>query len=557
MSKSTTETARFDELILTYYRAWFRYHPEAAVDAGVPGYAHLLTPCGDEEKGALVCLNDELRVELENIDIEALDADRRVDYDILVGAAQLENQYLLDIESLHPDPNRWLPVNAIYQLTIRAVPNFDDAMASRLAAIPAHLSAAQMRLSAKARYVPVLWTHAAVSEARGGAEFVRQLATHPKIASSAKRELITTQIEKAAAALARYAEFLDSVVAPEAKGTFACGTEYFNHLLRHRHFLDVDADTLHAFGQRLLENTQRELEAACEDVFGHRDVARAIRKIQSRHPSADKLLATYTDTMRAAREFVAECGLVTLPATQRLEVIDTPAFLRHQIPFAAYCEPAPNDAEQVGYYYVTPPVDAEQLSEHDEIGLMHTCVHEAFPGHHLHFVTVNGHAAARSLPRLLNASATCYEGWALYCEQLMHEEGFLDRPESRILLLRDRLWRALRICIDVELHTRGLTLEAAADRMVAVLGFPRTQAIADITWYTQSPTVPLGYATGWALINALRDGVRSAEPKMSLQSFHDRLLSAGAIAAPLGMQRAFGAQRWNEARATVFGEPGK
>jgi len=553
VSKSTTDAARFDELVRTYYQAWFRFHPEAAVDAGVPGYAHLLTPCGDEEKGALVCLNDELRVELEDIDARVLDADRRVDYEVLAGAVQLENQYLLDIEAMHPDPQRWLPVNAIYQLTIRQVENFDDAMAARLAAIPGHLSAAQMRLSARARYIPPLWVSAAAQSARGGVEFMRALAAHPKIAASAKREMVTAHLEKAVLALGHYADFLEGGVAAEAKGAFACGPEYFSHLLRQRHFIDVSADALHAFGQRLFDETQRELEAACEEVFGHRDVARAMRSIQSKHPAAGELLSVYTATLQAARAFIAERGLVTLPATERVEVIDTPVFLRHQIPFAAYCEPTPHDPAQIGYYYVTPPVDTEQLAEHDTVGLMHTCVHEAYPGHHLHFVTTNGHAAARSLPRLLNPSATCYEGWALYCEQLMQEEGFLSHPQSRITLLRDRLWRALRICLDVELHTRGLTLDAAADRLVAALGFPRSQAIADVTWYTHAPTVPLGYATGWALINALRERVRAAEPEMSLKAFHDRLLSTGAIALPLAIQRAFGEKMWHEVKQAVFG----
>jgi uncharacterized protein (DUF885 family) len=545
-----TDTAQsFDELVKTYYRTWFRYHPEAAVDAGVPGYAHLLSPCGDEEKGALVCLNDELRVELEDIEVDALDADRRVDFEILCGATQLENQQLLDVEPLHPDPGRWLPVDAIYQLTIRRVDNFDDAMEARLAAIPAHLSAAQLRMSAKARHVPSLWAKSATSAARGGMEFLRGLATHPQIAASGKRASILSNLERAAAALGRYAEFIDGVVVPSAKGSFACGAERFNQLLRHRHFLDVDADVLHAFGQRLFDETRRELEAACEAAYGHRDSARAVHEIQAANPAKGDLLSVYTETMNAAREFVKAKGLVTVPAPEQLKVIDTPVFLRHQIPFAAYCDPSPNDPEQVGYYYVTPPADDEQRAEHDAIGLGHTSVHEAYPGHHLHFVTVNRNPISRALPRLMNSSATCYEGWALYCEQLMQEQNFLARPESRIFLLRDRLWRALRICIDVELHTRNLTLDAAADRMVQALGFPRAHAIADITWYTQSPTVPMGYATGWALINSLRK--RAAGN--SLQAFHDRLLSAGAIALPLGIRRSFGDDTWAAVKQDVLG----
>lgn len=549
MNDTAAQNSNFDQLVERYYRSWFRYHPEAAVDAGVPGYAHLLSPCGDEEKGALVCLNDELRVELDEIDANGLDADRRVDYDILCGAAQLENQQLLDVEPLHPDPGRWLPIDAIYQLTIRRVDNFDEAMESRLAAIPAHLSTAQLRLSAKARHVPALWARSATTAARGGTEFLRSLATHPQIVASAKRDSILAHIERAAAALGRYAEFIDGVVTPAAKGSFACGPERFDQLLRRRHFLDVDADALHAFGQRLFDQTKNELEAACQEAFGHRDSAKAVRDIQAANPARGDLLAIYTERMKAAREFVVTQKLVTVPAPERLDVIDTPVFLRHQIPFAAYCEPAPNDPEQVGYYYVTPPADDEQRNEHDAIGLAHTCVHEAYPGHHLHFVSVNRNPIARTLPRLLNASATCYEGWALYCEQLMQEKNFLSHPESRILLLRDRLWRALRICIDVELHTRGLTLDGAADRMVAALGFPRAHAIADVTWYTQSPTVPLGYATGWALINSLR---RQVAGEASLQSFHDRLLSSGAIALPLGIRRAFGDATWQAVKSDVF-----
>ncbi len=552
-SQPVPEATRFDELVAAYYRAWFRYHPEQAVEAGVPGYAHLLTARGEEERGALICLNDELRVELEEINADALDPDRRMEYHILSGASEIENRHIIDIDPLHPDPQRWLPINAIYQLTIRHVENFDEAMAGRLATIPGHLSAAQMRLSTRAGRIPSLWVHAAAVSARAGVDFVRGLATHPKIVNSAKCEILTAHLEKAAVALAHFADFLEGGVAGEAKGSFACGREYFEHLLRQRHFLDVDADALHAFGERLIERTRQELESACEEVYGHRDIARALGTIQSRHPDAQQLRAVYTDTIRAARKFIAEHALVTLPATEHIEVVETPVFLRHQIPFAAYCDPAPNDPAQHGYYYLTPPADAAALAEHDEIGLMHTCVHEAYPGHHLHFVTVNGSASARTLPRLLNASATSYEGWALYCEQLMQEQGFLNRPESRILLLRDRLWRALRVCIDVELHTRELTLEAAADRLVSVLGFPRAQAIADVTWYTQSPTVPLGYATGWALINALRAKVRAAEPNVSLRSFHDRLLSAGAIALPLAIQRVFGEPVWRDVRRAVFG----
>jgi len=228
--------------------------------------------------------------------------------------------------------------------------------------------------------------------------------------------------------------------------------------------------------------------------------------------------------------------------------------LRHEIPFAAYLEPASNDARQQGLYYVTLPESDTEMGEHNAITLRHTCVHEAWPGHHLQFVTANLCAKSSTLPRLLNPSATLYEGWALYCEQLMQEQGFLDAPESRFILLKDRLWRALRIMLDVELHTRGLNLELASERMQLWLGFSPQQAMADLEWYTRMPTVPMSYATGWALINATRSRLQLSESNFNLRDFHDQLLSMGSVPVSRVIPRVFSELLWKSVRQEVFAD---
>ncbi len=555
MSRAPAAHSKFHELIRAYYHVWFRYHPEAAVDAGVPGYAHLLTPYGEERKGALVYLHDELRMSLEELDRTGLTDDQKIDFDVLYGAVLLENQYLLEIEPKAPDPGKLLPVYAIYQLTIRPVEDFEAALLARLNAIPVHLTGAQDHLRPQAKRIPPLWLESAATAALRGADFLQALPTQPLVAAfaaSAKGDRLDAAINKAGRALIEYAQFLQRDIAPQAEGEFACGQSYFHNMLRYRHFLDIEISELYAFGEQLFAETERELKDVCKKLYGHVDLARATREIQADHPDQDKLLATYRQQMQAAREFVSEHDLVTLPKQERLDVVETPIFLQHQIPFAAYSDPAPNDAEQQGYYYVTPPADEEQLAEHNNAGLMHTCVHEAWPGHHLQFVTANLNETSRTLPRLLNASATLYEGWALYCEQLMHEQGFLSRPEQRFILLKDRLWRALRVMIDVEIHTRDAGVDQAADRMAVHLGFPKEQALADLKWYTQAPTTPMGYATGWALINALRDRLRLQDPKIDLKSFHDRVLSTGSIALPLAIKRAFSERMWSSVKTAVF-----
>ena len=236
----------FDDIVDTYYHTWFRYHPEAAVDAGVEGYAHLLTPGGAARRGALVCLNDELRVGLEELDVGELDPERALDLKLLQGAIQVENQGLLDIEPRQPHPGQWLPVNALYQLTIRPVAGFEAVLRVRLEAVPAHLHAAQEDLRPQAARIPLPWLQSAVTESRQGAGFVRALPQHPKLAGIAGLE---QPLERVAQALVDYAVFLENELAPQAAGGFACGRPRFETLLQQRHFLDVGVDALYAFGQ--------------------------------------------------------------------------------------------------------------------------------------------------------------------------------------------------------------------------------------------------------------------------------------------------------------------
>ncbi len=184
--------------------------------------------------------------------------------------------------------------------------------------------------------------------------------------------------------------------------------------------------------------------------------------------------------------------------------------------------------------------DDDLLREHNYVGLENTSVHESYPGHHLQFSIANCTPAASTLPRLMNESSVFYEGWALYCEQLMQEQGFLKSKEHRFVMLKDRLWRALRIIIDVKTQTGQMTYDEAADLMVRELHFPREQACGDLNWYSQSPSVPMGYALGWSIINRLRGQEQNRlGSKFSLCEFHDKLLSAGSISLPLVEKRHF------------------
>ena len=543
--------AAFDTLVADYYKAWFRFHPETAVDLGMPGYAGLLRPYGDDELGAQAAIHEKLLAELEGLDLDALDPDRRLDARLLAGQAQIEHHDLLERDWRRRDPVRFLPINALYQLTVLPVADFASAFNARLVQIPAYLRGARAHLRDMPELVPIGWLESAMASVAEGVGYLHGLRQHPRVLQAFGRSSqFHESFEQAVHAVEDFGHFLEDEIGPHASGDFACGREQFERILRMRHGLDIDADRLHAFGVRLFEQTQRELQSVTRELRADGDAEALWEQICQEHVEPAQLLGEYRAQMAAARTFLVERDLVSLPTTEHLEVVETPTFLRHQIPFAAYRSPPVNDPEQHGYYYVTPPTDAAALAEHNTPGLMHTCVHEAWPGHHLQFVTANLNPQACSLPRLVNSSATLYEGWALYCEQLMQEQGFLLRPEQRFILLRDRLWRALRVQLDVELQTRSLSIAAAADRMQSALGFPRAQALADLAWYTRAPAVPMGYATGWALLTEARS--RLVPEQMPLKDFHDRLLAVGSVGLPWVLTRAFGRELYPAVESAVF-----
>jgi uncharacterized protein (DUF885 family) len=531
----------FSDFCASYFNRYFEFHPTDAIYYGVGGYDHLLNDYSDETYNAEKAFVEESLKRLRQIAPIDLGEDEAIDYALLEGKLTIQTYEHAKEDYRLKWPDTYSPVDAIYILTVRATNDLAGNLLSRLHRTPALIRQAVDNLSRKEANPPKLWTEMAIEGAKGGVSFLDTLPSHPKVQS----EVIDTTalgiaIETAKSALNDYAAFLERDLLQRSNGVYAVGLEHFNLLLKKKHFLDHDAQSLLALGEALFLTTKQELEALANELAPGHGIEAAARRIQEQHPTRDEILPAYKNAMEAAREFVREKKLVSLPPKEMLHVVHTPEFRRHEIPFAAYLSPSPKDPDQVGYYYVTPVTDDDLLREHNWVGLENTSVHESYPGHHLQFSVANSIPAASTLPRLMNESSVFYEGWALYCEQLMQEQGFLKSKEHRFVMLKDRLWRALRIIIDVKTQTGRMSYDEAADLMVRELHFPREQACGDLNWYSQSPAVPLGYALGWSIINRLREQEQARlGDKFSLREFHDKLLSAGSISLPLVERRQF------------------
>jgi uncharacterized protein (DUF885 family) len=120
------------------------------------------------------------------------------------------------------------------------------------------------------------------------------------------------------------------------------------------------------------------------------------------------------------------------------------------------------------------------------------------------------------------------EGWALYCEELMEEAGFYDTPGLKLWRLKNAMWRAVRLMVDVDLHCRGRGLDEAARPLVELGGLEPNTARGEALRYTTSPTQPSSYVLGRDRIVALRTAAEQ-RPDFDLARFHDWLLGYSSI----------------------------
>ena len=156
-----------------------------------------------------------------------------------------------------------------------------------------------------------------------------------------------------------------------------------------------------------------------------------------------------------------------------------------------------------------------------------TVVHEAYPGHHLQ-LSVAGRIASKA--RRYFVTPLLIEGWAFYCEELMAEQSYYQDPRSRVVQLKDQLWRACRVVIDVGLHTRGMSVAEAAGMHAEIARLEAPNARAEVLRYTRSPTQPMSYAVGKEAILDLRETFRKRRGSaFNLKRFHDEFLSYGSI----------------------------
>ena len=325
-----------------------------------------------------------------------------------------------------------------------------------------------------------------------------------------------------------------------SESSFAVGAAAMQRRVRDELGLDYTLGQVESLALGEVRRVHALLEEACKR-FGHsRGPYKALADARSKWVPPRPLLELYmAETERIANSF-RRAKAVSFPLDEELRVKPVPEFLRSLIPTAAYSQPGAFEKRQRGVFWVndlslTKTTKAEKLAEQQQhFGLPLTCAHEAYPGHHLQFVSANRHP--RKWRRLF-AHAVFYEGWTLWCEQMMVDLRIDSSPWMKVQQLHDALWRCHRILVDLRLQTRRYSYDQAVRHLQRHLGFTRARAEADVNWYTASPAVPMSYWLGRLENERLRQRLVMGRG-WPLQKFNDFLLSFGTI--PQGWIEKYG-----------------
>jgi uncharacterized protein (DUF885 family) len=337
-------------------------------------------------------------------------------------------------------------------------------------------------------------------------------------------------LASARSAITRYAKTVGAhPLSPE--GSFAVGAQILQRRVRDQLGLDSTLAEIESLALGEVARVGALLETACKKFGKRRHADEIIAEARAAWNPGEDLLGLYRgETARVADGFKA-AKAVSFPVGDELQIRPVPDFMRHLYPTAAYSSPGAFEKRQRGIFWVndlsvTKTTAAEKLAERQQhFGVSLTSAHEAYPGHHLQFVTANRHARRW---RRLFAHAVFYEGWTLWCEQMMVDLEIDRSPWLRIQQLHDALWRCHRILVDLRLQTGRYSYDQAARHLQKNLGFTKARSEAEINWYSSSPSVPMSYWLG-RLENA-RLHRRLVEGRgWSLQKFNDWLLSFGTI----------------------------
>ena len=548
VAKANPKDDEFQKIANDYVEGYLASHPEDATELGDHRFDAELT---DYSPDTLVRLLERARQFRETLkkfdDFSQLTGANQVDVRILRDNIDNEIFELEELKEADWDPlvyNQSL-ANSLYLLVARAFDSPEKRIRNlrkRMEAIPTVIAQAQKNL----QHPPRVYTETAIEQTQGAISLVREgLAPLLEQAPQMKKEVAPLQ-EKTARALEDYKKWLHDGLLPRSDGDFRIGPDKFRKKLRFALASDLSMEEIMRRAQADLKQAQTAIyETALplyKKYFPNADKAAlddkkkvttaVLDKLAEKRPDDNTIVGYAQKIVGEATDFVKKHDLVTVPE-KPLDVIVMPEFKRGT--GIAYCDsPGPLERNGKTFFAVEPtPKDwskerkASFFREYNNCMVRDLTVHEAMPGHYLQLAHANQFQAP-TLVRAIFRSGTFIEGWAVYCEQMMAEQGY-GGPEVKMEQLKMRLRVICNAILDQSIHAGNMSEKEAMDLMENE-GFQQEgEAVAKWKRARLTSAQLSTYFVGVSEQLDLRDRAKAkASGSFDLKKYHDSALAFGS-----------------------------
>jgi uncharacterized protein (DUF885 family) len=556
LSSSASHTAEEEDQKLTaffknYLEERFRRWPLDATRLGDHRFDHLLDDLSPKARAAWTERLRQLLTELpRQIAYDRLTRSGQIDFEIL----RQELTYgLWRAENLHPfedDPrtyNDYLSDSVYLLLTQSTLPHATNVhnCAARMAALPRVVAAAQESL----REPPRVFVETAIRQNRGAIAFYEHRIFELAGETPQLSELGPVA-RTAVASLKAFQRFLEKDLLPRATGDWRIGKEKFAQKLE----LELDAGLTAA---QVLHDAESEAERVRNEMYviarqlwgqlfpdkplppddaqGRRTtIAQALGRLNQDHGKAEDLVREIRAIVADLKTFIASHNILRLPDPDQCQVIEMPEFQRGNT--VGYLNPAPPlDPKAHSYYAISPPPrewDSRRadtyLQEYNAHMLPILSIHEGYPGHYVQLEYSNRHP---SFIRRVLSSGVFAEGWAVYTEQMMLDQGYGKGDLAlRLNQLKFYLRAVVNAILDHRMHCGEMT-DAEALKLVTEGAFQTEgEALGKIIRAKQTSCQLSTYFVGRMAFYRLRQQVeRQQGAKFNLGRYHEAVLSQGTL----------------------------
>ncbi len=544
-----------DERLETFFKAHleetFEMRPLDATMLGDHRFDHLLDDISPAARDRWLT---QLRTSLASlptaVPVEGLSDNAKVDYEIFRDDLTRNIWLAESTDPFAEDPRTYGSYinDSVYSLltqsTLPQQKNVENAIA-RMKQIPRIVATATTTIRNPPR--PILET--AISQNRGAIKFY-QTGIFELAGQTEQLEPLKQAAALVVGVLNGYQQFLENEALPQATGEWRLGKEKFSRKLDL--VLDVgrDADQVLADADAEFLRVQRDMYVVARQLWSRYFPGRALpvddeqgRKqtialvtgaVSQEHGRPEALILDARATVNSIKAFIKERDILRLPEPDRCQVIEMPEFRRGNS--LAYLESAlPLDPNGSSYYAVSPPPSIwgdEQvrsfLEEYNRHMLQILTIHEAYPGHYVQLEYSN---RVPSLIRKVLQSGVFIEGWAVYTEQMMLDQGFGNGDLAlRLNQLKFYLRAVANTILDHKMHCTAMTDEEALRFLVDEAYQSEGEARLKIVRAKQSSVQLSTYFTGRMAHYRLRQQIQSEqEDQFDLGRFHEAVLDHGSV----------------------------